>query len=69
MMYTVKKGESRMTGIPPKVHPERSQLPPMPVATPADYDDELTNAQLDALRTCAPQDESKMGALVHEFTW
>lgn len=36
---------------------------------PADYSDELTEAQIEALRQYAPQDEKKMGPLVHEFTW
>lgn len=43
--------------------------PAMPTPTPADYSDELTKEQIDALRELAPQDESKMGALVHELCW
>ncbi|MES1157221.1 MAG: hypothetical protein ABUL73_05525 [Alphaproteobacteria bacterium] len=35
----------------------------------ADYSDELTDEQINALREYAEQDESKMGALVYEFTW
>ena len=38
-------------------------------AEPADYSDELTEAQIEALRQYAPQDEKQMGPLVHEFTW
>lgn len=41
----------------------------LPPPEPADYSDELTDAQIEALRQYAPQDESKMGALVHEFSW
>lgn len=43
--------------------------PAIPAPEPVDYSDELTKEQIDALREFAPQDESKMGALVHEFTW
>lgn len=41
--------------------------PEVPPPEPADYSDEMTQAQVDALRQHAPQDESKMGSLVHEL--
>lgn len=41
----------------------------MPAPEPADYSDELSPAQLAALRDLVPQDERKLGELVHEFTW
>ncbi len=54
---------------PPKPRSDKPQMPSMPPALAADYDDELTPAQVAALQTYAPQNESEMGELVHEFTW
>jgi hypothetical protein len=58
-----------MSGRTPR--PDHDRAPPasIPAPKPADYSDELTKAQLAALREHAPQDETKMGALVHEFSW
>lgn len=53
----------------PKMDPRAAARPPVPPAVPADYSDELTEAQIEALRRFAPQDERQMGPLVHEFTW
>jgi hypothetical protein len=36
---------------------------------PADYADEVERAHFDALRKAAPQDEAKMGQLVHGLEW
>lgn len=47
----------------------RAARPAVPPPPPADYSDELTKAQLAELRKLAPQRESEMGPLVHEFTW
>ena len=55
--------------VPPMLRHDRVQAPSMPPAAPADYDDELTAAQIATLRTYAPQTEAEMGELVHEFTW
>ena len=41
----------------------------IPEPEPADYSDELTNADVDALRSIWTQDERAMGAIVHEFRW
>lgn len=41
----------------------------LPEPPAADYRDELTEAHIEALRNCWTQDESKMGAMVHEFRW
>jgi hypothetical protein len=41
----------------------------IPEPEPADYSDEMTSADVQALRDVCTQDESKMGALVHGFTW
>ncbi len=58
-----------MTNRTPKMDASAPRAPAIPAPTPADYSDELSGAQVDALRKHAPQDESKMGHLVHEFTW
>lgn len=57
-----------MSGRTPRPDPTRAR-PAFPPPAPADYSDELTDEQIDALRECAPQDESSMGALVYEFVW
>lgn len=57
-----------MSGRTPRPSAE-AQGPAMPTPAPADYSDELTKEQIDALRELAPQEESKMGALVHELCW
>lgn len=57
-----------MSGRPPRPDP-LAVRPAFPPPEPADYSDELTEEQIEALREFAPQDESKMGALVYEFTW
>lgn len=53
----------------PKPDAMRGRGAVLPAPEPADYSDEMTEAQVDALRRCAPQDESAMGPLVHEFTF
>ncbi len=53
----------------PKLDARSARGAALPPADPADYSDELTPAQLEALRQHAPQDEREMGPLVHEFTW
>lgn len=67
IMITERKNEGTMSGRIPRPNPDRATRPSIPA--PADYSDELSNAQLAALRSLVPQDERKMGALVHEFTW
>lgn len=54
---------------PPKPDAQSGRGAIIPPAEPADYSDELTEAQIEALRQYAPQDEKQMGPLVHEFTW
>lgn len=61
--------EARPMTRAPKMDPRAAARPPVPPAVPADYSDELTEAQIEALRRFAPQDERQMGPLVHEFTW
>ncbi len=58
-----------MSAPPPKTDMRASGLRPIAPPAPADYTDEVTAEQYEALRRFAPQDESKMGALVHEFRW
>jgi hypothetical protein len=58
-----------MTRPPPELDPRRAGAKPVAPPEPADYSDEITPAQLAELRKFAPQDESLMGALVHEFRW
>ena len=58
-----------MTHRPPKKDPRAPEGRPVPAPKPADYSDEISNEQDAALRTYAPQDESKMGPLVHELAW
>lgn len=58
-----------MTNRPPKEDGRAPRGRALPPVLPADYSDEVSPAQIDALRKVACQDESKMGALVHEFTW
>jgi hypothetical protein len=41
----------------------------IPAPEPADYSDEVSLEQIEALRCFAPQNPAKMGPLVHEFTW
>lgn len=41
----------------------------LPEPPAADYSDELTKAQIENLRSVWTQDESKMGPVVHEFSW
>ena len=53
----------------PKVDPRVAAAGPIAPPEIADYSDALSKAQLAALRELSPQDESKMGALVHEFRW
>lgn len=53
----------------PKLDAQRARGAALPPVEPADYSDELTQAQLKTLRQYAPQDERQMGPLVHEFTW
>ena len=53
----------------PKTRADQARGAAIPPPPPADYSDELTNAQIEALRQHAPQDENKMGPLVHEFRW
>lgn len=58
-----------MTNHPPKWDPRAPAAAPIPAPEPADYTDELSADQIEALRGFAPQDEAEMGALVHEFAW
>ena len=58
-----------MTKTPPLRDPLATTGSPIPPPEPADYTDELSAEQLDVLREVVTQDESKMGPLVHEFTW
>lgn len=51
----------------PKPDHEAACILPEPAA--ADYSDELTVKNLEALRSAWTQDESAMGPVVHEFTW
>ena len=53
----------------PKPSADRAQGAVIPPPPPADYSDELSNTQIEVLRSYAPQDESKMGPVVHEFRW
>lgn len=46
-----------------------ARAPAIQPPEPADYSDELSKKHIDALRRCAPQDERRMGPLVHEFRW
>lgn len=56
-----------MTNRTPKPDPEAAWKVPEPPA--ADYSDEITDSQMEALRSAWTQDESAMGPLVHEFKW
>lgn len=56
-----------MTQRTPK--PNTSAAWNVPEPPPADYSDELTAAQLAAMRMEWTQDEAEMGPLVHEFKW
>lgn len=58
-----------MSTRPPKLDPRRAAGAPLPRARDADYSDEITTKQIDALRRYYPQDESKMGPVVDELTW
>jgi hypothetical protein len=58
-----------MSNRPPKLDPRAQRGNPVPPPKAADYSDEVSTAQIKALRSQHCQDESKMGALVHEFTW
>lgn len=58
-----------MSGRTPRPRADMARGPAMPAPEPADYSDELSNEQIDVLRKVATQDETKMGALVHEFVW
>lgn len=58
-----------MSNRPPKLDARAARGQPIPPPKAADYSDEVSPAQVEALRALACQDESKMGALVHEFTW
>ncbi len=49
--------------------PEAPAALAFPPPEPADYSDEMTEEQIDALRRAYPQEESAMGRLVHEFGW
>lgn len=54
---------------PPAKPDHQFSAKPINPPEPANYTDELTAEQLAYLRTYAPQDESLMGSLVHEFRW
>ena len=41
----------------------------IPEPLPADYSDEVSKAQVEALRRAHTQVEAEMGPLVHEFRW
>ena len=58
-----------MTNRPPKRDPRNAKAAAIKPVEPADYSDELTSEQLAVLRRLAPQRESEMGDLVHEFKW
>jgi len=58
-----------MSNRPPMYDPRAARGTPISAPEPADYSDELTPEQLAALRHLAPQVESEMGDLVHEFQW
>jgi hypothetical protein len=58
-----------MSNRPPKLDASAARGKPISPPKPADYSDEVSDAQVSALRSLVSQDESKMGALVHEFTW
>lgn len=58
-----------MTKTPPLMDPRAAAGSPIPAPEPADYSDEVTAEQIAALRQRAPQHESDMGDLVHEFRW
>lgn len=58
-----------MSSNTPKGDARAAKAAKIPSPPPANYDDELTPAQLAALRLLAPQNESEMGDLVHEFRW
>ena len=69
-LYVPRKKRARpMTNRPPKRDPRAATAAPVPPVEPADYSDELTSEQLAVLRRLAPQAESEMGDLVHEFKW
>ena len=53
----------------PKPDATRGRGAVLPPPEPANYSGELTEAQVDAMRRYAPQNESDMGPLVHEFTF
>lgn len=53
----------------PKPDAVRGRGAVLPPPEPADYSDELTEAQAEAMRRTAPQDETGMGPLVHEFSF
>ena len=53
----------------PQVDPRAATAAPISRPAHADYSDEISTAEIAALRQFAPQDESLMGALVHEFRW
>ena len=57
-----------MSGGTPRPDP-LGKKPAITPPKPADYSDELTNEQIEALKSYAPQDESQMGELVYEFRW
>jgi len=56
-----------MTNRTPKPAENAAWRLPEPPA--ADYSDEISVAQLAALRAAWTQDESAMGPVVHEFKW
>lgn len=58
-----------MSNRTPKMDGSAGNGRPIPAPAPADYSDEISEAQAEALRKYAPQDEAKMGHLVHEFAW
>lgn len=58
-----------MSNRPPKMEGAAPSGRSIPAPKPADYSDEVSTAQIEALRSISCQDESKMGSLVHEFTW
>lgn len=41
----------------------------VPEPMPADYSDEISEAQMEAVRSVWTQDEAAMGPVVHEFKW
>jgi len=49
--------------------PDPTAVLKLPEPPAADYCDELSKVQMDTLRQEWNQDETQMGAVVHEFRW